>query len=121
MTWAAPLHAAVLERAGTGALLDRQRVAVDRRGEAALGREAELVEVDELRGLLDPAFEEVLGLELAALGGDQAEHDDLALGHEAQRLEAAGACVVPLHEEAVDVELVEQRLGDEVIGARRHP
>src|SRR3954469_10225585 len=71
-------------------LLDGEGVALDRGREAALGREAELVEVDVLGGLLDPAFQEVLALELALLGRHQAEHDDLALGHEAQRLEAAG-------------------------------
>ena len=35
-----------------------------------------MVEVDVLRRLLDPALELVLGLELAALGGDEAEYDD---------------------------------------------
>ena len=41
--------------------------------------------------------------------------------HEAQRGEAAGAGVVELQEEAVDVELAEQRLGDEVVAALGHP
>ena len=60
-------------------------------------------------------------LELAALRRHEAEHDDLPLRHEAQRLEAAGALVVVLEEEAVDVELVEERLGDEVVAALGHP
>ena len=63
----------------------------------------------------------VLGLELAALGGDEPEHDLLALRDEPQRLEAARARVVPLHEEAVDLELAEQRLGDEVVAALGDP
>jgi hypothetical protein len=71
--------------------------------------------------LLDAALELVLGLELAALGRDEAEHDDLAVRDEAQRLEAAGARVVPLHEEAVDVELAEQRLRHEVVAALGDP
>ena len=57
----------------------------------------------------------------AALRGDQAEHDQLARRDEPQRLEAAGALVVVLEEEAVDVELAEQRLGDEVVAALGRP
>ena len=41
--------------------------------------------------------------------------------HEPERLEAAGALVVPLHEEAVDLELVEERLGDVLVAALGHP
>ena len=44
-----------------------------------------------------------------------------ALRQEAQRLEAARALVVPLHEEPVDLELVEERLGDEVVAALGRP
>src|SRR5262245_12378006 len=47
------------------------------RGEAALRREAELVERDELRRLLDATLELVFRLEAAALGGDEAEHHHL--------------------------------------------
>ncbi len=54
----------------------------------------------------------------AALGGDEAEHDGLALRHEAQRLEAAGALGVVLHEIAVDLDGVEQDLGDRLVAAR---
>src|SRR4051794_33401488 len=102
-------------------LLVRQRVALDRRGEPALGRQTELVDVHVPGRLLDAALELVLGLEVPALGGDQAEDDELALGDEAQRLEAARALVVPLHEQPVHAELVEQRLGHEVVAALGHP
>src|SRR5438132_10930365 len=68
-----------------------QDIAFLARGEAALRGEAELVDVDEFRRLVDAALERVLGFERAALRGDEAEHHHLALGHEAQRLEAAGA------------------------------
>src|SRR6476659_11112350 len=56
-------------------------------GEAALRREAELVEVDEPRRLVDATLELVLGFERPALRRDQPEHHHLALGHEAQRRE----------------------------------
>ena len=52
-----------------------------------------------------------LRFELAGLGGDEAEHDLLALRHQAQRLEAAGALGVVFHEIAVHVDPVEQHLG----------
>src|SRR3954452_7767415 len=102
-------------------LLLGDRVALDRRGEAALRRQAELVEIDVLRRRLDAPLELVLALELRALRRDEPEHDDLALRDEAQRLEPARALVVPLHEEPVDLELVEQRLGDEVVAALGDP
>jgi hypothetical protein len=63
----------------------------DRAREAALRREAELLERHELRGLVDAALEHVLRLHLAELGGHQAEDDDLVLGQEAQRPEVARA------------------------------
>ena len=66
-------------------------------------------------------FRSSLSSSCAGLGGDQAEHDLLALGHEAQRLEAAGPLVVVLEEEAVDVELREQHLGHEVVAALGRP
>ena len=100
-------------------LAEREVVAVHGRREAALRREAELVDVGELARLLDAALERVLALQLAALGRHEPEHDELAGRQEAQRLEAARALVVPLHEEAVDLQLVEQHLGDVVVAAAR--
>src|SRR5499427_10424993 len=58
-------------------------------GEAALRGQAQLVDVHEPRGVLDPPLQLVLALQIAALGGDQPEHDPLAPRHEPQRLEAA--------------------------------
>ena len=52
------------------------------------------------------------------LAGDEAEHHGLALGHEAQRLETAGALGVVFHEIAVHVDLVEQQLGHRLVAAR---
>src|SRR5579884_2693912 len=103
-------------------LVDREVVALLGGGEAALPRDPELVDVDVARGLLDPALEQVLVLELGLLGGDEPEdHPLVALGQEAQRLERAGALVVELQEVAVDAELAEQRLGDEVVAALGSP
>ena len=101
--------------------LDRELVALERRGEAALRREAELVDVDVTRCLFDPSLQLVLRLELAALRGHEPEHGDLSLRQEAERLEAAGALVVPLEEVPIDFELVEEGLGDEVVAAGRRP
>src|SRR5580704_567555 len=92
-----------------------QRVALGGRGEAALAGQADLVQRHVLGGFVDAALEVVLGLQLRALGGDQAEDDHLAGRDEAQRLEAAGALVVVLQEEAVHVQLGEQGLGHEVV------
>src|SRR3972149_8571424 len=60
------------------------------RGEAALRRQAEPVEIDEPGRLLDAALDGVLGLERAGLAGNQSEHRHLGLRQEAQRLGAAG-------------------------------
>src|SRR5215471_21579543 len=90
-------------------LLLGEDVALFRRGEAALRGERELLERRELRGFLEAALDVVLLLELAELRGDDADHDDLvALGQEAQRLEAPGAIAVVFEEVAV------------VIGAGEH-
>ena len=82
--------------------------------------ERELVDVDEFRRFLDPAHQHVAAFELAALGGDEAEHHGLALRHEAQRLEAAGALAVVFHEIAVHLDGVEQHLRHRLVAARRH-
>ena len=69
------------------------------------GESAELVESDEFRRLVDAALERRPWLSsCAGLGGDEAEHHGLALRHEPQRLEAAGALGVVLHEIAVHVD-----------------
>src|SRR3954469_21522731 len=75
-----------------------QQVALLGAGEAALRRQAELVERREFRRLFDTPLELVLALELAGLGRHDAQHDLLALREKTQRLEAAGAVGVVLHE-----------------------
>src|SRR5205823_2521021 len=94
-------------------LLRREVVALERRREPALRREAELLDVRELRGLVDSPRDGVLVLELAVLRRHEPENDLLvAPRQQAQRFEPARPFVVPLHEEAVDLELAEQRLRD---------
>src|ERR1017187_4091557 len=102
-------------------LLVAERVSLHRRGEPALRRQAQLLDRDVARGLLDPPLEQILALQLAALGGHQTQHDQLVGRDVAQRLKAAGTRVVVLQEEPVHVELAEQRLGDEVIAALGGP
>src|SRR6266487_6597257 len=92
-------------------------VAFDGGGEAALGGQAQLVEGEVGGGLVDAAFEGVFGFQVAAFGGNQAQHDHLGGRDEPQRREPAGAVVVVFEEEAVHVQLAEQRLGDEVVAA----
>src|SRR6185503_21378030 len=56
-------------------------------GEAALRRQAEVLEWDELRRLVDALLQGVLLLQDGRLGRDQAEDHFPALGNEAQGLE----------------------------------
>src|SRR6266566_2690536 len=72
-----------------GLLIGCEHVALDGRGEAALRGQAELVERDVPGRLVDPPLDHVGVLQLAALAGNQAEHDHLARRHEPQRLEPA--------------------------------
>src|SRR5438552_13897171 len=69
-----------------------QHVALFGGGEAALRAQAQLIERDVPGRLVDPPLERVLLLQRPALGRHEPEHDLLvALGQEAQRLEAARA------------------------------
>ena len=71
--------------------------------ESALRRQAKILQRHVLRRFVDALLQDVLGLERAGLGGDQAEHHVLALRQARERGEAAGALAVVLHEEALDV------------------
>ena len=82
------------------------------------GLSASLLERHILRGCLDALAPARRRLSSApSLVRDQSEHDDLALGHEAQRLERSRAFVVVFEQEPVDVERVEELLGDRVVAA----
>src|SRR6185312_6036134 len=96
-------------------------IADDVRGEAALRADCQLLERDVPGRLVDALSQLVDLLDFRHLGGDEAEHDHLALGHEAQGGEAAGARRVIFEHEAVVRQLVEQPLGDGVVGALAVP
>src|SRR5918995_4933465 len=67
-------------------LLVGEVVALDRGREAALRRQAQLLDRHEARGIFDAPLEMIFVLELAPLGRHQAQGNHLAFGHEAQRL-----------------------------------
>ena len=66
-------------------------------------------------------FSSSLDSSAPALRRHEPEHDLLSLRHEPQRLEAARALVVVLEEEAVHLEVAEERLGDEVVASLGGP
>ena len=70
-------------------LLDAQPVAGSRAGEAALGAQGQLVEIDVSRRFVDPSLERVFGLELGSLARDQAEHDGFVATPVGKRFENA--------------------------------
>ena len=99
-----------------------QHVAFFGRGEAALRRQAQLIERDIFGCLLDALLDVVARLQPAGLRGDQTEHDDLvALRQETQRLETTGALAVVFQEVAVVVAFFEQGLRHRLVAARRNP
>src|SRR6202040_1156224 len=61
------------------------------RGEAALRRQTELLEIGEFCGFLDAPLDRVLGFQGAGLGRHQAEHHEAVLLQLLERLKAAGA------------------------------
>ena len=62
----------------------------------------------EFRRLFDAALDLVAAFQPPGFAGDETKYDSLVLGHEAQRLETAGALGVVFHEVAVHVDLIEQ-------------
>src|SRR5215475_10740288 len=95
-----------------------QNVSFFGRGEAALRRQAELIERDELRGFFDALLDIRARLEAARLRRYQAEHHDLVpLRQEPQRLKAAGAVGVVFEEVAVVVALAEKIFRHRLIAA----
>src|SRR5262245_34079283 len=83
-------------------LLVREKVAVVRRGKAALRRKAQVLERQMARSGVDAPLQRVLALELPNLGRNEPEHDLSVLRRKPQRREVACALAVELHEEAVD-------------------
>src|SRR6202035_1332737 len=90
------------------------------RGEAALRRQAKLLDIGEFCGFLDAALDGVLGFQTAGLGRHQAEHRAAAFLQTPQRLETAGAVGVVFHEIAVHLDLVEQHFLLGLVAAGAH-
>lgn len=104
-------------------LLHRQIVALHRTAETALVRQAQLVQAlgAVSRGLLQPADDLCLVVQLGCLAAHHAQHHDLVVRQVPQRAEVAGPRVIVLEEVDIDVELLEQRLGDGLVPALREP
>src|ERR1700730_8758515 len=90
------------------------------RGEAALRREAELLEIGKFGGFLDAALDGVLGFQRADLCRHQAEHHEAIFLQALERLETAGAVGVVFHEIAVHLDLVEQHFLLGLVAAGAH-
>ena len=93
------------------------QVADDVGGKAALRAEGELIERENFAASSIRRLRSSTLLQFRHLGADEPEHHHLALGHEAQRLEAAGARRVVFEQEAIVRQFVEQPLGDGVVAA----
>ena len=70
-----------------------------------------------LRRAQDALLHFLLVLELRELGADNADDDVLVLGEVLQGLEATGAGGVVFEVEGVDSKVLEELLGDDVVGA----
>src|SRR5689334_15861963 len=75
-----------------------QPVAVVRARETALRGKTQVLERHELRGLIDFSLQLVWAFQRSGFRRHQTQYHLLALRHEAQRLEAAGARAVEFHE-----------------------
>src|SRR6267378_7194158 len=89
--------------------------------EAALRRQAQVLQRHVSGGGVDPLFQKILLFQHRCLGGNQSQDHLLSFRHETQRLKAAGAPGVVLEKKAVHPRLAEHRLGDRVVAARGHP
>lgn len=104
-------------------LLHREVVALHGAAEAALVRQAELVESlgAVCRGLLDTANDLLLVVQLRRLAAHDAQHDHLAIGQMPQRAEIARSRIVVLEEVHIDIQLLEERLSHGLVAALREP
>src|SRR5581483_2956778 len=91
------------------------------RGKAALRADGQLIERDELCGFVNPALQPVASFHLRYLRTDEPQHRDLALRHEPQRFERAGARAVVFEQEAVERQLGEQPFRDGIVGSLAMP
>src|ERR1700680_4606016 len=90
------------------------------RGEAALRRQTELLEIGEFGGFLDAPLDGVLGFQGAGLRRHQAEHHEAIFLQALERFKTAGAVGLIFHEIAVHLDLVEQHFLLGVVAAGAH-
>src|SRR5262245_26268501 len=95
----------------------RQQVALLRRGKSTLWAQREPLQRHELRGFANPPLERAPVLQCGVLGRDQPQHHRSIVGHVPQWLEAPGARVVVLQQEAGEAARAEHLGRDGVVAA----
>jgi hypothetical protein len=80
-----------------------------------------LVEIDEFGSFIDPPFQHVFRFELGKFTRDESQHHALVFRYQAQRFEGSRSRRIVFEEIRVDVDLVEQRIRDEIVAALRAP
>ena len=101
--------------------LRRDRVAGGRGREPALRAHREPLGAGPAGRVGQPGRQLGFRLDPRRLGRDQAEHDDLVVRHQAERVEAARPLVVVLEQQPVGVNPAEHRPGDRLVAARDQP
>ena len=104
-------------------LLLSKVITLHSRAEATLMRQAELIKPAraERSGFFQPLDDLFLVIKLSLLATHYAEHHNLVLRQEAQRLEPARPGIVVLEEININIELTEERLGDRLVAALGKP
>src|ERR1700722_14671848 len=104
-------------------LLDvgRNRIPGIDAGEAALRADGKAIKRQIARRLFEPQFEIVFAFDRRGLRRNDAKHDAPIGRHPAQRTERSGAFCIIFEKIEVDVERVEQPVGDHVVAAFRVP
>src|SRR3970282_1920299 len=93
-------------------------VAVDHRREAALGRDGELIKVEKAGSILETRGQLVVRLNPWRLGADHTQHERLPGWDESDRGDVTHAFgILPLDEEHVVIQLVEDPLRERLAGA----
>ncbi len=95
-----------------------QRIAFLGRGEAALRREAKLLDRREFRGFFDPSKNSIRDSSSPVLVVMRPSTAFLPLGRKRSGSKPPSAVIVIFEEIAVDVEIIEKRIGNRLVAAR---
>jgi hypothetical protein len=79
--------------------------------------ERELLEGEELRGLLEAALQVVRRSTSVPVVGGEAENSRAVPRNETDRIEGAGSLAVVLQQETIELKLAEEALGDRIVAA----